>query len=123
MRERLYRYFSGICKNIDCHLIVAGGVEDHVHMLADLPPTVCIADFLRDVKANSSRFMHQTFPALRGFAWQVSYSAFSVSMSAEPKVRAYIENQESHHQKRSFMDELRELHRKHGLPFRADEYD
>ncbi|MCC6321567.1 MAG: IS200/IS605 family transposase [Phycisphaerales bacterium] len=117
VRERLYRYLSGICNNIKCHLIIAGGIEDHVHMLADLHPTVSMAAFVRDNKANSSRFVHETFPALREFAWQESYAAFSVSSSVEPKVRQYIENQESHHKRVSFIDELRALYERHGLKF------
>jgi REP element-mobilizing transposase RayT len=108
---------SGICRNIKCPLIVAGGVEDHAHLLSELHPATSVADFERDVKANASRFLHEEFAELHEFAWQVSYSAFSVSPSIEPKVRRYIENQEEHHRTRSFLDEMRWLYEAHGLTF------
>jgi REP element-mobilizing transposase RayT len=73
--DRLYRYISGICRNMECPLTIAGGVDDHIHLFAEVRPTICIAEFVRDVKACSSRFIHETFPDLADFAWQVSYSA------------------------------------------------
>lgn len=64
-----------------------------------------VSEFMRDVKSNSSRWMHETLPA-RTFAWQDGYAAFSVSKSAEQDVRKYIAHQREHHRTRSFIEEL-----------------
>lgn len=123
IRQRVYRYMSGICRNMECPLTIAGGIEDHVHLFAELRPTICVADFVRDVKACSSRFIHETFPEQRDFAWQASYAAFTVSPSVAADVRRYIENQEEHHRKLSFIDELKALYERHGLMFDPAEFD
>ena len=117
VRKRVFAYISGICRKIGAPLRIAGGVEDHVHTLFLLHPTLAPADVLRDMKANSSRFVHETWPDLRDFKWQDGYSAFGVSRSGEVDVYRYIEDQERHHARRSVEDELRELYEKHGLPF------
>jgi glucokinase len=99
---------------------IAGGIEDHVHLLIELPPTSTIADTVRDIKANSSRFIHESWPELTDFAWQRRYSAFAVSKSGRDEVYRYIESQAQHHAKRSFVDELREFRERHGLPIDTD---
>lgn len=117
IRTQLFGYIHGICRNINAPLVIAGGVEDHTHLLLDLHPSVALAAAVRDIKANSSRWVHQTFPHLSDFAWQTSYAAFAVSASLRDTVRGYIENQEQHHRSVSFADELREFCQRHGLPF------
>src|SRR5262245_56802715 len=78
---------------------------DHIHLYGSLPSTISIADFVNAVKSNSSRWIHETFPNHRGFAWQEGYGAFSVSKSQESHVIGYINTQEQHHNKRSFKEE------------------
>ena len=117
VRARVFAYMSGICRNIGTPLRIAGGIEDHVHLLFLLHPTVTLADTVRDIKSNSSRFIHETWPDLSEFAWQRGYTAFAVSRSGEDEVYRYIEDQVRHHQKRSLEDELRALYERHGLPF------
>jgi REP element-mobilizing transposase RayT len=113
IRPRLFAYTSGICRNINAPLVIAGGVEDHAHFLIDLHPTLAPADVVRDIKSNSSRFIHETWPELAAFHWQESYSAFAVSYSARDDVYRYIENQPEHHRTRTFADELRDFYVKH----------
>jgi REP element-mobilizing transposase RayT len=72
---------GGIFKNEDGQLIAAGGTADHVHLLVSIPPSVSVSDMLRKLKANSSKWIHETFPEHRGFSWQEGYGAFSVSQS------------------------------------------
>ena len=96
-RPRLYRYMSGLCRNIGVGLYIAGGIEDHVHLLIELPPTVTIADAMRDIKANSSRFIHETWPDRADLRVATAYSAFAVSRSGRDEVYRYIENQVQHH--------------------------
>ena len=105
-QDDLFGYIGGIVKNKNARLICAGGMHDHVHLCASLPSTITIADFVSVVKSNSSRWVHESFPKRRAFAWQEGYGAFSVSKSAETNVTRYIRNQQHHHRKRSFKEEF-----------------
>jgi REP element-mobilizing transposase RayT len=92
-----------------------GGVDDHVHLLASLRPVHRIADVLRDLKKNSSTWVKQNFDD--SFLWQEGYAAFTVSPSATDSVKNYIANQEAHHARVSFVDELKELLAKAGIEY------
>ena len=76
-------------------------MADHVHLLIGIAPRHAIATILRDIKANASKWIHETWPG-QEFAWQEGYGVFSVSISHIEKTRAYIRNQEEHHKKQSF---------------------
>jgi REP element-mobilizing transposase RayT len=117
MREDLYSYIGGIMKNKKAILLAAGGMFDHIHLYASMPSTISIADFVNVVKSNSSRWIHESFTPLRNFAWQEGYGAFSVSKSEEGRVVRYISNQEDHHRKRTFKEELIGLLEKHGIEY------
>jgi putative transposase len=112
---RLYEYIAGIARGNGCRLTTAGGIPDHVHLLVSLGREISIAELVKVLKAGSSRWVHDTFGDLSGFAWQIGYGAFSVSPSQLDNVIAYIENQEARHAKMTFQDEFRELLRRHGL--------
>ncbi|HWK31540.1 MAG TPA: transposase [Terriglobales bacterium] len=101
--------------------IAIGGVEDHAHALIALPANLSTAKGVQLLKAGSSKFMNQSISSTR-FDWQKGYFAGSVSASMVKKTIAYIANQEAHHKKQSFEDELRELLEKHGVHFNADDY-
>ena len=94
--------------------LAVGGTENHVHILLTLPPDLAIADAVRTLKSNSSRFMRESS---RLFAWQEGYAAFTVSASAVDEVRRYIANQEEHHRGRSFREELKILLVRSGVKF------
>lgn len=117
MRNDLYSYIGGIMKNKNAKLISVGGMFDHIHLYASMPSTISVADFVNAVKSNSSRWIHESSSRLRGFAWQEGYGAFSVSKSEEGNVVRYISNQEEHHRKRSFKEELVGLLDKHGIAY------
>lgn len=116
IRPRLYGYVGGIVRNQGCSLLAIGGIEDHLHLLFRSRADAALSDLMRDIKGDSSEWVHTTFPS-RPFAWQEGYAAFSVSASARDKVIAYIENQEEHHRTRSFGQELRELLDAHGVEY------
>ena len=116
-RDDLYAYIGGILNNKNAKLISAGGMFDHIHLYASLPSTLNIADFVNVVKSNSSRWIHESFAQLRSFAWQEGYGAFSVSKSAEVSVVRYTRNQENHHAKRTFKQELLTLLEKHEIKY------
>ena len=114
---RLVKYIGGIVRGLRGQLLEANGPEDHLHLAAIVPATVCIADFLRDVKGDCSRWLHETFPQLRAFAWQDGYAAFTVSKSAMPEVIDYIRRQREHHEKMTFQEELIALLERHGIEY------
>ena len=116
-RDNLFRYTWGILKNKDCHLYRIGGVEDHVHILTSLHPTIALADLVKEIKTSTSSWIkdENIFP---GFThWQDGYGAFTVSHSDKDAVIEYITGQEEHHKRVSFKDELREFLIRHGVKF------
>ncbi|MEA2559328.1 MAG: REP-associated tyrosine transposase [Acidobacteriota bacterium] len=112
LRDELYAYLGGILRGQGGILLVAGGMPDHVHLLAGIRPDMAIAKMLQLLKTNSSKWMNER---TGWFAWQVGYGAFSVSESKVPEVRAYIMGQEEHHRTISSEEEFRTLLRRHGL--------
>jgi putative transposase len=114
MKERVWSYIAGICKQEKIFVHAVGGMEDHVHLLLQIPPTMTLAEAVRTVKSNSSSWMKQE---IKKFAWQEGYGGFSVSKSQIPVVVRYIKNQERHHKKMSFENEFRALLEKHGIEF------
>jgi len=116
-RDRLHAYMGGILDNKKAKLLAAGGVANHVHVLASLPATLSLAETAGALKANSSRWIHANAPQCAAFAWQEGYGAFSVSKSLEPTVKAYITNQEEHHRQRSFREEFVALLERHGISY------
>jgi len=117
LRERLFPYLGGIARRLEVGALTVGGTADHVHVLLSLPPTRCVADVLRDLKANSSRWIHETWPDRRAFARQTGYGAFSVSESNREGVLRYIREQERHHRRRTFKEEFLALLERHHIPY------
>jgi len=114
VRPKLQAYIVGICNNRGIVVYAVGGTEDHVHCLLEIPATDSVAETVLTIKANSSRWLHQTS---RDFAWQKGYAAFSVSASLIPTVSRYIQNQEAHHHKMTFEEEFLALLQKHGVKY------
>ena len=114
---RLYEYFSGILRNKDCKLIKAGGTADHVHLLSILSREISVSDILRDVKTNSSKWIHKTFPEPTDFAWQRGYGAFNVGYREVDKVEAYVQTQVEHHRVKTFKEEFVELLDAHDVDY------
>jgi putative transposase len=117
LRERLWPFLGGIARQNNMKAIEIGGVEDHVHMLLSLPATLPIAKAMQLIKGGSSKWVHETFPDQRLFAWQEEYGAFGVSVSLLDKTIGYIRRQPEHHRKMTFQEEFRMLLKKHGVEF------
>ena len=115
VREQLHAYLVGICNNQDCPAIRVGGVEDHVHLLVRLGKVIDISTLIRELKRESSKWLKTQSASMRDFHWQNGYGAFSVSPTHVEPVKEYIKNQESHHQRVSFEDELRHLCKRNGV--------
>ena len=109
LRDPLYRFIGGLIREEDGSLIEIGGIEDHVHLLVRLKPTMAVAEALRLVKSNSSKWVNEAGMTRERFQWQTGYGAFSVSKSQVEPVRRYIRDQPQHHQKKTFKEEFVEL--------------
>jgi putative transposase len=110
----LGRYLGGVAKAKSIPLIIAGGTKNHVHLLIALPAAMSLARALQELKGNSSRWLNRNGG---DFAWQEGYAAFSVSPRSKKAVIAYIANQERHHAKKSFEEELVEMLKQSGIAY------
>ena len=115
LAPRLNGYIGGIVGKTGSVLITIGGVADHVHLLVSLGRQTCIADLVRDVRSNSSKWVHEAFPDRVAFGWQAGYGAFAVSASLLDRVKGYTAGQEDRHRRQTFQDEFREFLTKHGI--------
>ena len=111
----LYKYIWGIIKNKQGKLYRINGIEDHVHILSDLHPSVSLADYIKSIKVASSLWMKQSgdFPSFRG--WSKGYAAFTYSFKEKDTIISYIKNQQEHHRNENAEDELKRLFKDHGL--------
>jgi len=112
LQQNLWAYLHGIGRNLHIKVIGVGGTRNHVHILMQLPTTISLSEAVQKLKANSSRWMGEQGIT---FSWQKGYGAFSVSPSMLGMVRAYIRNQEEHHKRRTFDEELSLWLRKCGV--------
>ncbi|MEE9310930.1 MAG: IS200/IS605 family transposase [Planctomycetota bacterium] len=117
IRENVYGYIGGIIRGIGGSLIKIGGVEDHVHILCSLKADVSVAEAVRKIKSNASKWIKREFLTKDSFAWQGGYAAFTVSKSQQAIVENYIENQEEHHRQKSFKEELIGFLKVNDLPY------
>jgi REP element-mobilizing transposase RayT len=117
IRGELFAYMGGIVREMGAVLLAMNSMTDHVHILVSMPASLAVADMVRAVKANSSRWIHERWPERGKFAWQQGYGAFSVSESVTAQVERYIREQEQHHRALSFEDEFRVLLKKHNIAF------
>ena len=114
---RICEYLGGIVRQTEGQMLIANGTADHLHLVAIASPKIAVSDFVRVIKANSSKWIHETFPNVRMLAWQDGYGAFSVSHSAIPAVVPYIRDQQKHHEKMTFREELKRLLDRHKIEY------
>ncbi len=103
VQPRLWDYMKDVAHNHGIRVLAIGGTENHLHALLSLTADANIAEVVRILKCNSSRWLRETKPL---FSWQEGYGAFSVSPSQVERVRRYIRNQAEHHASSSFDEEL-----------------
>ena len=116
-RDRLHQYIAGIINNTQNHSLAVNGYKDHIHIFFELNPVNSLSDVIRDVKANSSKWINENKFVLGHFNWQGGYGAFSYSRSQRNNVIKYIMEQEKHHAEKPFREEYMELLRKFEIPF------
>ncbi|MBI3795903.1 MAG: IS200/IS605 family transposase [Deltaproteobacteria bacterium] len=117
LKPQLFAYMGGIVREYNGTALMVNGTPDHVHLLLRLPPSVPIAEAMRVLKTNSSRWVHEKWSSRSAFGWQTGYGAFSVSQSNASAVLRYIGNQEEHHQKVSFQEEFIAYLQRHGIEY------
>lgn len=110
-KPKLWAYMAGVCKNHKIFVHEIGGMEDHAHMLIEIPLTLAFSDAIEEIKTASSRWMG------RKFAWQRGFGVFGVSASSQDAVIRYIRNQQAHHRKRTYEEEFIALLEKHGVRY------
>jgi REP element-mobilizing transposase RayT len=112
LRNDFHSFLGGTSKTLECPPILVGGVEDHVHLLARFGRTITQAEWVKELKRVSNLWLRET-GGLTNFEWQGGYAVFSVSQSNLERVKRYVANQEKHHRKQTFQDEVRALLTKH----------
>ncbi|HMV51694.1 MAG TPA: IS200/IS605 family transposase [Blastocatellia bacterium] len=117
IENRVWAYLGGVARKHKMTALQIGGCDDHIHALVMASPVMSPSQIAQYLKGDSSRWIHETFPELREFAWQEGYGAFSVSKSNLPSVVAYIQSQRTHHQQKSFQEEYLEFLQKHGVEY------
>lgn len=118
MESELHAYLAGIVKNLGGQPLEINGMPDHEHIVAQLDLKIGFPDFMRELKASSSRWVRQNHDPK--FGWQRRYGAFTVSESAVDSVRAYVRRQKEHHRSQGFEDEYKLLLNKHRVLFDAE---
>jgi REP element-mobilizing transposase RayT len=116
-RPMLFKFIWGILKNKKCHLYRINGVDDHIHIVTHLHPSIALASLVKDIKLASTSYIKKEgiFPNFSG--WQNGYSAFTYSISAKDNLIEYVKNQEVHHAKKKYREELIDLLKEHGIEF------
>ena len=117
LRQEAHAYLGGTCRNMDSPSLIVGGVEDHVHVLARLSRNHSIAELVRELKRESSKWLKDKDPDLSAFHWQIGYGAFAISPGHVEALRAYIAAQEEHHRRETFQDEFRRLLKKYNVAY------
>lgn len=107
IRKEMHSYLGGTCNNLNCPVIIVGGVADHVHVLCKVSRNISIAKLVGDIKRGTSKWIKTKNRILSKFAWQNGYGAFSIGNSEVISVKNYISTQEEHHRQKSFQDEYR----------------
>lgn len=113
----LHKYIWGIIKEHNCKLYRINSMPDHIHIFSDLHPSICLSDFVKNIKVASNIWMKNSgkFPLFNG--WQEAYAAFTYSVREKDMIIEYIKNQKEHHKKESFFDEYKQLLIENGISF------
>lgn len=108
-KTELYKYIIAICSNKKQKVISINGMPDHIHILINYMPDVVISDIVGQIKSSSTNWINQKKFHKFKFSWQSGFGVFSVSPRGVEKVKEYIKNQETHHQRKKFREEYREI--------------
>jgi len=119
----LYQDIWGIIKNKGGHLYRVNSMSDHVHLLFTIPPTIALSDFMKAIKASSSKFIKTADGFERFHSWGEGYAALSYSLRDKDMIVRYIINQQEHHKKTTFKEEYVSFIKEMGLEFDERDWD
>jgi putative transposase len=116
-RPQLFRFIYGLLNNKNCHLFRINGVEDHIHILVELHPSIALSSLVKDIKLGSSNYIKRCnlFPGFTN--WQEGYGAFTYSIKEKDKLIEYVKNQVEHHKKITFRNEFIAMLNEHQIVF------
>ncbi|HNW69773.1 MAG TPA: IS200/IS605 family transposase [Bacteroidales bacterium] len=116
-QEPLYKYISGILKNKNCHLYQVNGIEDHIHIVTHIHPSIAVATLIKDIKLACTSWNKETGHFKNFHGWQDGYGAFTYSIKDKDRLIGYVKNQKNHHKVKSFKEEYLQLLIEHGIQF------
>ena len=119
-KEELHKYISGIVQKKNQKLIQINGMSDHLHILIGLRPSICLSDLVRDIKSDSSDWVNRKKLSRGKFGWQEGFGAFSYGHSQLDTIVKYFQNQEQHHNRKTFRSEYLSLLRKFEIEFKEE---
>jgi REP element-mobilizing transposase RayT len=117
---KLSEYLTDYAKQKGIYMKINFVNADHVHALIDLPTNLSIEEVMQSFKGGSSHWINESNLVAGKFGWGRGYGVFSVSESGIAEVCAYIANQEEHHRKQDFVEELKLFVERYGLEWRKD---
>jgi putative transposase len=117
IKEELYKYIGGICKNLECYPIIVGGHIDHVHILCLLSRKIALMKLIEEIKSHSSKWAKTKGDKYKNFFWQRGYGGFSVNPSEINSVKEYILNQKEHHKIKTFQEEYRAFLKEYDIEY------
>jgi len=115
VKEELFSYLGGICKNLESNPLIVGGHIDHIHILCSLSRKIALMKLVEEVKSHSSKWIKTKGVKYQNFYWQRGYSGFSVNPTEIEIVKRYIHNQEEHHKAKTFKEEYRAFLKKYQI--------
>ncbi len=116
-KDELYKYITGIVQNNKSKMLAINGVSDHIHIFIGYKPSIPIPDLVKDIKVASSLWIKEKNLVKQKFNWQEGYGAFSYRLRDIDEICKYIQNQESHHKKRTFREEYTDLLREFDVEY------
>jgi len=116
-KERMHQYITGIVQNNNHKMLCINSMADHLHLFFGFRPSQSLADLMRLVKGESSEWINKQKFTPSKFRWQEGYGAFSYARSQVKAVATYIENQEIHHRKKTFLDEYQDFLKKFEIEY------
>ena len=120
IEQHVWSYLGGIARENDMKALLIGGIENHLHLLLGVPPSLALSKALQLIKGGSSGWMKETFPGMLGFGWQDGYAAFTVSKSQLSEVEAYIRSQREHYRFKTFEEEYRAFLDRHDIDYKEE---
>ena len=116
-KDELYKYITGIIQAHDHKLLAINCMQDHLHIFFGMRPIQALSDLMQDIKGSSSKWINEKKFVKEKFEWQEGYGAFSYSKSHVPSVIKYVQNQEVHHRKITFLNEYKSFLEKFGIDY------